>query len=123
MSTLTISPSFTARPVRRPADRSHASGQMRLTRRGRLVLFLLALGVVLALGVAWGSGSVATDRPGTPEPTQIVHVAPGDTLFAIAESVTTDGDVAAMVEHIQQLNALDDATLYAGQALRVPVDR
>ena len=117
MSTLAIAPGFT-RPVRRPAPRA----TVRLTRRGRLVLFLLALGVVLALGVMWGSGSVASERPGTPEPTTIVHVAPGDTLFDIAESVTTDGDVAAMVEHIQELNALDTPVLYVGQALRVPVE-
>lgn len=119
MSTMTISPSFApTRTVRSAASAGRSS--VRLTRRGRLVLFLLALAVVLTLGVLWGSGSVATDRPGTPEPTTIVHVEPGQTLYAIAESVTTDGDVAAMVEHIQELNSLDDPMLYAGQSLRVP---
>ena len=120
MSTYTITPSYTARTVstvRRPAQQ----GTLRLTRRGRLVLFLLAFSVVLALGVVWGSGSVAGTHAGTPAPTQIVHVEPGQTLYAIAESVTTDGDVAAMVEKIMSLNALNDPMLYAGQSLRVPV--
>ena len=107
MSTMTITPSY--------------SPEIRLTRRGRLVVLLGALLVVLALGVFWGAGSVATERPGTPEPTVVVTVQPGDTLYAIAATVTTDGDVAAMVEEIQSLNALDSGMLAAGQRIRVPV--
>ena len=49
-------------------------------------------------------------------------VAPGDTLYAIAAEVTTDGDVNAMVERIQDLNALDSAMLSVGQKLRVPLE-
>ena len=93
---------------------------MRLTRRGRLVLLLGALLVVLVLGVFWGGGSVATERPGSPEPTRVVTVEPGDTLFGIAAGVTTDGDVNAMVEQIEDLNRLESSFLYAGQKLRVP---
>jgi uncharacterized protein (TIGR02996 family) len=81
----------------------------------------LALAAALLLGVLWGAGSVATERPGTPEPTTIVQVAPGDTLYEIAAEVTVDGDVAAMVERIQRLNALDTGMLQAGQRIRVPI--
>ncbi len=119
MSTMTITPTVfpAARPVR--AVRPH--GEVRLTRRGRLVVFLGALFLVLALGILWGAGSVATEQPGTPEQTTVGQVAPGDTLYAIAAEVTVDGDVAAMVERIQDLNALDSGMLEAGQRIRVPV--
>ncbi len=110
MSTMTITPTFTYTP-----------GTVRLTRRGRLVVLLGALLVVLVLGIFWGGGSVATERPGTPEPTLVVTVQPGDTLYGIAATVTTDGDVAAMVERIQSINALDSGMLAAGQRIKVPV--
>lgn len=115
MSTMTIAPyaDFTGRAPR--------PGQVRLTRRGRLVVLLGSLLLVLALGVMWGAGSVATERPGTPEPTRVVQVTPGETLYGIAAEVTVDGDVAAMVERIQRLNALDSGMLEAGQRIRVPV--
>ena len=77
---------------------------------------------MLALGVLWGSGSVATEQPGTADPTLVVQVEAGDTLYDIAARVTTDGDVAAMVEQIEDLNRLDTSVVYAGQKLRVPVE-
>ncbi len=76
---------------------------------------------MLALGVMWGSGSVATEQPGTADPTLVVQVQPGDTLYDLAASLTTDGDVNAMVERIEDLNRLETSMLYAGQKLRVPV--
>lgn len=109
MSTMTITPSYSFSP------------SVRLTRRGRLVVLLAALVAVLVLGVVWGGGSSATERPGTPEPTLVVTVQPGETLYGIAATVTTDGDVAAMVERIQSLNALDSGMLAAGQRIKVPV--
>ena len=118
MSTMTMSTLTFDRPVRpvRPAR-----GAVRLTRRGRLVIFGFALMVMLVLGVVWGSGSVATLHPGTPAPTRIVVVAPGDTLFGIAAGVAKDGQVGEMVEQLQQMNGLDDPMLQVGQHLRVPV--
>ena len=113
MSTMTLTPSPTIR-LRAP--------QVRLTRRGRLVVLTGALLLVLALGVLWGSGSVATEQPGTADPTLVVQVEAGDTLYDIAARVTTDGDVAAMVEQIEDLNRLDTSVVYAGQKLRVPVE-
>ena len=97
---------------------------VRLTRRGRLVVFLGTLMLVLLLGIVWGTGSsVATERPGTPEPTMVVMVAPGDTLYDLAADATPEGgDVAAMVERIQRLNALDSGMVDVGQRLRIPTD-
>jgi LysM repeat protein len=65
---------------------------------------------------------VATERPGTPEPTRVVMVGTGDTLWQIAAEIADGGDVVAMVEHIKALNALDSGMVAAGQRLRVPVE-
>jgi LysM domain len=117
MSTITI---HDVRPVRmsRPAT-------VRLTRRGRAVVLLAGLLIALVVGVFLGAGSVATERKGTPEPTRVVQVSAGDTLWGIAAeaaAATGDDDIRAMVEHIQRLNALDSAMVLAGQRLRVPTD-
>lgn len=95
---------------------------VRLTRRGRLVVLAAALIAVLAVGFFLASGSVATDEPGTPEPTRVVLVGAGDTLWGIASDLADDGDVRAMIDRISKLNALDSGMVVAGQKLVVPVD-
>ena len=116
MSTMTLNAPI-ARPLARPVV---SAPTVRLTRRGRLVVFVLGLLLILAVGVFWGSGSVASDERGHAESTLVVQVQPGDTLYDLAARVTTDGDVNAMVEQIEDLNRLESSFLYAGQKLRVP---
>ena len=116
MSTMTIDQIFQSKPAARPRS------TVRLTRRGRVVVVLLALLVVLGVGIVLASGSVATDHGGTPEPTAVVLVGPGDTLWDIASAAADDGDVEAMIDRIQKLNALDSGMLIAGQRLLIPVD-
>jgi LysM repeat protein len=115
MSTMTLSPAPHALP-RRGSGRS----TLRLTRRGRLVVLLLALAVVLTVGFALASGSVATERPGTPEPTRVVMVGAGETLWDIAADLADDGDTRAMMDEITRLNALDSSMVSVGQELVVP---
>jgi len=91
----------------------------RLTRRGRFVVFVLGFLVVLAIGIAFAGGSMAT---GEKEATETVVVAPGDTLWDIAAGVADDGDVRAMMAHIEDLNSLDSVSLDAGQRLEVPAE-
>ncbi|WP_295660418.1 LysM peptidoglycan-binding domain-containing protein [uncultured Nocardioides sp.] len=121
----TMSPTSRLAPVRdlRPVRTAvaPAAGQLRLTRRGRLALLMVAVAVVLVLGVAFGAGSVATDQGGTPEPTRVVMVGEGETLWGIAAVAAGDGSTRAMVERIERLNALDTAMVTAGQQLRVPL--
>jgi hypothetical protein len=112
MSTMTASPTLHRRPA--------PSGSVRLTRRGRLVVLALALVAVLAVGFVLASGSVATDEPGTPEPTRVVLVGSGDTLWDIAAGLADDGDVRAMIDRIEELNALESGMVVAGQKLVVP---
>lgn len=115
MSTLSLAPAFTPTAGRRPA-----ASAVRLTRRGRLVVFLAALLLVLLAGVFLGSGAVGTDEAGTPPPTQVVMVGPGDTLWGIAAELSADGDIRSTMAEIERLNALDSVALSAGQRLRVP---
>lgn len=104
--------------------RAHAGrtgGSVRLTRRGRLVVLLGALLLVLLAGVFLGAGSVASEEAGTPAPTEIVMVGEGDTLWGIASDIAEDGgDVRSVIVEIERLNALDSEVLTLGQRLRVP---
>jgi hypothetical protein len=117
MSTMTIHQTFdrTFRPAR-PAR----PGGVRLTRRGRLVVLTLAVLAILGIGVFVASGSVATGEAGAQAPMHVVTVTPGDTLWDIAADAATDGDVGAMVQQIEDLNALESGMVVVGQRLVVP---
>ncbi len=114
MSTLSLAPVFTPAPA-------PLRSTVRLTRRGRLVVFVTSLLLVLAVAFALAGGAVGTGSAGEPVPTEIVQVTPGDTLWGIASEIAADGDVRSMMTKIQRLNALESAGLQAGQKLRVPV--
>ena len=135
MSSLTLSPdTYVARPrVVRPRPASETvhpvratpspapRSEVRLTRRGRFVVFVAALLLVLGAALFLGATSVATNNAGTDQPTEAVMVGEGDTLWAIASELAPDGEVREMVATIKELNALDSAMLVAGQTLYVPV--
>jgi nucleoid-associated protein YgaU len=90
---------------------------LRLTRRGRLVVFGAGLAVALGLGFVAATGSLANDKP---EPTSVITVQPGQTLWDIAASVSEGGDVRTTMAHLEAINHLDTASLQVGQHLRVP---
>ncbi len=116
MSTLSLAPSFVpTATVRRPVS------TVRLTRRGRLTVFLTSLLIALCAAFVLAGGAVGTGESGQPAPTEIVQVAPGDTLWGIASDIATDGDVRGVMNQIERLNALESTGLAAGQKLRVPV--
>ena len=80
--------------------------------------------MAFAIGVFVDRGRLGRHpAPGTPEPTRIVQVHSGDTLWGIASELADDGDVRAMMEQIERLNALDSSVLAgrpaAGRARRV----
>jgi hypothetical protein len=119
MSTIILTPTRVIPAERRTAPRPVARrSTVRLTRRGRAVVFLLGLVVALVAGFTLATGSTATERP---EPTTVIQVGPGETLWSIARSVAVEGHTADMVEHIQELNGLHGGALQVGQELRVPL--
>lgn len=119
MSTMTMSPQ-TFGP--RSLGRDGVPARVRLTRRGRAVLTLTFLGVLLALmltvGGSWATATLSGG--GTTEPVGVVEVQPGDTLFEIAATVAGPGEVREMVHRIQELNSLPGAEISVGQRLAVP---
>ena len=115
MSSIAIASPGGSAPARRPA--------VRLTARGRLLLFAVFLTLAVAALVLGGT-SVATQEAGTPEPTRVVMVHEGDTLWSVAAGIADeDEDVREVMRHIERLNALDSPVLYAGQRLRLPDER
>lgn len=98
---------------------ARARAAVRLTRRGRTVVFLLALGVLLGIGLLGASMSGAAPSGGTVA-THTVVVGTGDTLWDLAVDAADGGDVRAMELRIKDLNGLDSSMLVAGQTLRVP---
>jgi hypothetical protein len=111
MSTLSIAPSFV--PVQ---PRRQAGPQVRLTRRGRLVVFLTSLAIALAAAVLLASGAMGTDHAGTPAHYESYVVGDGENLSGIARQV------GSSVLELEQLNHLDSAEILAGQTLRVPAN-
>jgi LysM repeat protein len=90
---------------------------LRLTRRGRLVVFGASLAAVLGLGFLAASGSLANDKP---EPSRVITVQPGQTLWDISSQVSSGDDVRSTMAHVEAINHLDSTTLQVGQHLRVP---
>ncbi len=76
-----------------------------------------ALLAVLALGWHATEAHTATS---VPVPTRTVVVAPGDTLWALAERYGT-GDPRGDVDTLARLNHLRGGQLEAGQTVRIPL--
>lgn len=100
--------------------------RLRLTARGRrLLTAIAALPAVLALGFAVISGgsAIASLDAGAPADSFVtVTVSTGDTLWSIAEDVAPQADPRDVVDAIVRLNALDGASIAAGQSLAIPAD-
>ena len=94
---------------------------VRLTRRGRAVVFA-AVSMILAIGAIVMGASVAATSDAAPVATTTVQVQPGQTLWQIAAEANPGGDVRATVDEIVRLNALPNASgLQMGTSLAVPV--
>lgn len=125
MSTMTVSAAFVGRPgasVRPAAATAPGGTAVHLTRRGRLALAGLVLLLLVALAVLVSGGAPAlggTERVGT-APAQRVTVAPGETLWQIAERVAPGTDPRETVARILDLNGLQTAQVQAGTALQLP---
>ncbi|MET3952300.1 LysM peptidoglycan-binding domain-containing protein [Arthrobacter sp. UYEF36] len=99
---------------------------LRLTRRGRFVfigvpLILLAALILSFSGFLNAPAKAAESAAGLSlTPTVTVTVQPGESLWAIAETVAPERDPRDVVTDIIQLNNLDAARVVPGQALFIP---
>lgn len=96
-------------------------GRMRLTRRGRIVVAVLAAMLMWA-GLAVFSPAQAESASGA-QSVASYTVQPGDTLWGYAATITPDGeDVTDTVNRLIELNDLAGSALQAGQRLVVPAE-
>ena len=121
-------PDFQIEPVRRlrliEPDRQYSprparSHQRAVYRRRRVLAALVGLGLVLTVaraGAALGGSSLATPER-LPHVQQVV-VAPGDTLWSIAQRAAPGHDVRPIVDAME--HALGTNTVMAGQTISVP---
>jgi len=99
--------------IRRPA-----ATPARLTRRGRVVIVLATLALLVLAGFTLGRVSSQAAGPSKPLPTVTVHA--GETLWQIAARVAPHADRRALVMQLETLNHLHDGRVVAGQQLRLP---
>src|SRR3954471_14070970 len=99
------------------------TAQVRLTRRGRLlvVLSLLAL-LVVGLSAAGHVTSQAASSAGV-QHARTVTVQPGESLWAVAARIAPHADPRLVVTRIAQINHLAGAEVFAGQQIQVPTVR
>jgi LysM repeat protein len=126
-------------PVSRPLPRARVSGQshrsatahavattkkqsLRLTRRGRLVVFFAVVVAMLAALMMFGSMANATSTNAGPA-TAVVVVQPGESLWSIAQTIAPDQDPRATINDIKDLNGMNTAVVAVGQSIVVPVIR
>jgi nucleoid-associated protein YgaU len=124
MSTMTVSSGLGRAAYRGAASSGPRAASTHLTRRGRLLLSLLAL-VLLVTGAVLLSGGASalagTDRASAGAATaQRVTVRPGETLWQIAERVAPGTDPRETVARILDLNDLQTAQVQVGTALVLP---
>ena len=106
-------------PARRVAG-TVAPRRLRLTRRGRIVVAILAALAVCGLFVAGASAAQASGPAAAHGNATQVIVQPGDTLWSIAQSADPNADARAVVQQILQANRLTNPDIAAGQRLWVP---
>ena len=96
-----------------------APGHLRLTRRGRLVTAAatVLIAALTLVGVVSRAGSLRETAPVPASAPVRVVVAPGETLWSIAERVAPDRDPRPVVAGIQRLNDLPTPDVHAGQTL------
>ena len=101
-----------ASPAARPA--------IRLTRRGRIVLAVLAALVLAGLFVAGATAAQASAPAAAHAGDARIFVQPGDTLWSIAQRTHPDADPQTVVQDILSANHLSSASVTVGQRLWVP---
>jgi hypothetical protein len=97
-----------------------ARSTIRLTRRGRVVLAVLAALLLAGLFVAGASAAQASAPAAAHAGDTRVFVQPGDTLWSIAQRTHPADDPQAVVQGILSANHLSSATVTVGQRLWVP---
>ena len=96
---------------------------IKLNRRGRLARTLVVLSLaIVAASVAGGQAGASTaSKVSAPQSFITVTVAPGDTVWSLANRVGS-GDAGHLVAEIIEINSLGNGDLTAGQKIRIPLN-
>ncbi|AYY12829.1 LysM peptidoglycan-binding domain-containing protein [Actinobacteria bacterium YIM 96077] len=90
----------------------------RLTRRGRVVVALAWMVLVVLAALPFVAREPGTEVPGE---TVSVRIEPGDTLWSVAREIDATADPRPLVDTIVELNDLGDGgDIEPGDVLRVP---
>jgi hypothetical protein len=102
------------------AHRAARPVPLHLTRRGRFVVVLLALLIVVAGALV--ATRAAAEGPSSGTQVERYVVSPGDTLWQIASGVARPGeDLRNVVQRIELLNNMTSASVIAGQEILLPL--
>jgi LysM repeat protein len=125
MSTMTITStsSGTSKVSDLQGFSANPSGRIVLNRRGRLARTLVVLSLaIVAASVAGGQAGASTSAKASAAHSFItVTVAPGDTVWSLANRVGGGHDVGALVSEIIEINSLTSGDVVAGQKIRIPL--
>lgn len=122
MSTMTINAMNSSKVI--DFQGFQANPSVRLNRRGRLArtLVVLSLAIVVA-SVAGGKAGANTEIASqAPASFITVTVAPGDTVWSLANRVSDGRGVRSLVAAIIEVNGLDSVDVEAGQKIRIPLN-
>ena len=114
----TPAPRAAASPPRGMPRARAARATVRLTRRGRTLLLLALVGLLL---VAFSLGRTSADAGSSRVvPRQTTVVQPGETLWSIARRVAPGTDPRVTVDRLTRLNDLGARPIVPGQRLVLP---
>ena len=123
MSTMTLNQSNTFSQVIDLQGFQAIPSGVRLNRRGRLARTFVVLSLAIVLGsVVSAKAGAGTDAAPVKAGSFItVTVAPGDTVWSLANRLAAGGDVRSLVSQIISVNSLASVDVQAGQKLRIPL--
>lgn len=106
-------------------ESTEASGTLRLTRRGRIVLGAAATVLIAGLLALFASfaapEAMASGEGPRGEQFEYVVVQPGTSLWSLATHLDPSADPRDLITEIVHLNQLDDSSVQAGEAIAVPL--
>jgi len=88
--------------------------------RRRVAASLLGMLAVAGIVIGLSLLASAASEPAVPDRTIVVEVAPGETLWELAERVAPDSPTQQVVDRIRELNGIQGITVHPGQPLIVP---
>ncbi len=124
MSTMTINSVNSSKVIDFQGFQANPSGRIVLNRRGRLARTLVVLSLaIVAASVAGGQAGANTSHSqrSSVDTFITVAVAPGDTVWSLANRVAPAGEAGALVSAIIEINSLGSGDVEAGQKIRIPL--